>query len=196
MPVHGRMYLQRGDAASYDIQLDNNVGALDILKILSPTAETAENVLGNIATRINVPDLDLSKSINENLKLNNAGIILRQHQPLFVSVSVDDFYGTIVTSEVLQVAGDLLPGTKDLKIPTNLPDLTLMIHHATGGGEKVCALVASWPSSDEDRFPLRSRKPLGALGLLLWKLDRRLTTRPKLMSGRFAIMAFPSTISC
>ena len=136
------MYLKRGATASYDIQLSEDatgkVNALKVLSLLSPEADLAATILTNVATRINIPGVDLTKIIDKDLVLADAGLILRQHQPLFRSVSIDDLYGTIALSQVLQLAEDLLPiFPKSLSIPKDLPDLTLIIRSATGAGEKV-----------------------------------------------------------
>jgi hypothetical protein len=135
------MYLQRGSAASYDIGLVQDgaqpITALSLLSVLSPTADLAASVLTNIAANIQIPGVDLSTVINKDLVLEDAGIIMRQHQPFMVSVSVDDIYGTISTRQILHLAGDLLPFPTGLNIPSTLPDLTLIVNHITGRSQKV-----------------------------------------------------------
>lgn len=141
------MYLQRGGSASYDIRLapdsTGHVKALDILSLISPNANIATSILQNIAANLHVPGLDLSSAINESLLLKDAGFILRQHQPNFVTVSLDDFYGTVSTSEALKLALDLLPFPTRLNIPQNLPDFSLMMQNVTGTVHKVSMIEKS-----------------------------------------------------
>jgi hypothetical protein len=138
------MYLQRGAAASYDIQLKKDpttnspISALAVLTALSPEANMASTLLTNIAATIDIPGgMDLSQVIHKDMVFEDAGVILRQHNPLFTAVSVDDLYGTVSVDQVLQFGADLLPFPSGLNIPPNLPDVTLIIGNATGRGEKV-----------------------------------------------------------
>jgi hypothetical protein len=61
--------------------------------------------------------------------------MLRQYNPVFLAVSIDDLYGTIQTSETLRLATDQL-GLPDYflkNIPETLPNLSVNLSDITHG---------------------------------------------------------------
>jgi hypothetical protein len=86
------------------------------------------------------------------LALQEAGLILRQHQSGIMSGAIEDFYGTISTGQILQLAVDLLPFPQAFAIPPNLPSLTLTMTNVTGAeGQRVsCSVYSSLISAHEN----------------------------------------------
>lgn len=130
LPFKGTMCYVRGSAASYDLNFTGPITVLDILKVLSPTADTASKILSLVENSVQIPGIDLTKVIDDTLVLNDGGVILRQHEPLFSSVSLDDLYGTISTNQILTVASDL-----GIPVPLSvgtLPSLSVTMSNVTG----------------------------------------------------------------
>lgn len=130
------MYLAAGASASYDIQFkgdpSGHVNASDLLSVLSPAANMAATVLQNVASQFSLQGVDIGKLITSQLMLKDAGIIMRQYRNQFATISVDDLYGTISISDELKLAQDVFPFPAGLKIPPNLPDVSLIIPCVTG----------------------------------------------------------------
>lgn len=130
------MYLARGAAASHDIQFKGDpkgqVKAMDLLNLFAPSASEAVTLLEELASNLAIPGIDLTKVINNDVVLQDAGIILQQHESMITTTAIESLYGTISTSQVLQLAVDLLPFPSSFSVPQNLPALTVTISNVVG----------------------------------------------------------------
>lgn len=87
--------------------------------------------------------INLVNIVNNDMVLQDAGLILRQHQQNLTSTSINDIYGTVSTGTILKLASDLLPFPTGLQIPQNLPNLTLTVSNITGDQSNRASLAFS-----------------------------------------------------
>jgi hypothetical protein len=91
--------------------------------------------------------LDIPALITKDLKLADAGIILKQTQLGFSSVSVEDIYGTINPAQALKLAADVLHIPGGLSIPISLPEIVVTFANASSSdNNSVCYPLLSTSS--------------------------------------------------
>jgi hypothetical protein len=120
--------------------------------------------------------IDFTKILQNDLRLQDVGVILRQHQSGLKAVSIDDLYGTVSISGLLQMAASALPFPTAFSIPTNLPSLTMTLTNiASSTGHTVSSPFAScflWIKLIKIQVSFAFSQDIADLGVVALQISR------------------------